>query len=267
MSKAVPVDGGRWRGRVRDRGADGLRGGGCPRPSPARRPVGRPGPRHPRGAGPHRRGRGDRDRRRARRPQEHRLPVGRHARGAPPRRADRGPGSLPPRGRHPAAGRRHHGPARPGAGGPSDLPPAGRGHRRDGQRRGPLGELGALPRPGRGLVGPPAPQLGRPAHPAARHEQRQGAAERPRRVVAGSGPRHPRDVHPPHDHPPTAAARRAGPRPRPGLRARGRRARGRPHRGGRTRPQRARRRGGLDERLRAVVPAAARAPRGGRARS
>ena len=42
-------------------------------------------------------------------------------------------------------------------------------------------QLGALPRPGRRLLGPAAPQLGRPAHPAARHQQRQGAAERARR--------------------------------------------------------------------------------------
>ena len=59
------------------------------------------------------------------------------------------------------------------------------------------------------------------------------------------------------------AARRARPGPRAGLRARRRRARGRPDRGGRPHPQRTRRRGGVDERLGAVLPAPARARRRG----
>ena len=48
----------------------------------------------------------------------------------------------------------------------------------------PLRDLRALPRPGRRLFCPAVAQLGRPAHPAPRNEQRQGAAQRAHRARA-----------------------------------------------------------------------------------
>ena len=78
----------------------------------------------------------------------------------------------------PAAGRRDDRPPRPGHRGAPGLPPARLRHRRDREHHGAVGDLGAVPRPGGGLLSAAAAQLGRPAHPAARDEQRQGAAER-----------------------------------------------------------------------------------------
>ena len=123
------------------------------------------------------------------RPQVHGVPAARHPGGAPAGRAGQRPRPLPARRRQPAAGRRHHRPPRPGHRGATGLPPARRGHRGDREHRRPVRDLGAVPRPGRRVLGPPAAQLGGPAHPAARDEQRQGAAQRDDGVRAqGRGP-------------------------------------------------------------------------------
>ncbi len=145
-------------------------------------PVRRPGPHHPGHPRPARRGRRHRDRRRARRAQEHRVPAGRDARVPRHGGAERGARQVPPRRRGAPAGRCDDRPPRRRAGGPADLPQARRGLGGDREHRGALGPVGALPRPGRRPVRAPVAQLGRPAHPAARHVQRQGAA------VAGCPP-------------------------------------------------------------------------------
>ena len=174
--------GGEQRGRCRDR------------------PVRRPGRVHPGDPGPQRRGRRDRHRPRARRPQVHGVPAGRRPRAARPGRAGRRPRQVPPRHRHPPPRRRHHLAPRPGAGEPRRRPPAGPAHRGDRQRRGPLRRRRPLHGPGRRLLRPPAAQLGRPAHPAARDLQRQGPAQR---AGAGRGtPPGPAPalLHRQHDH-------------------------------------------------------------------
>ena len=62
-----------------------------------------------------------------------------------------------------------------------------------------------------GLVRAAAAQLGRPAHPAARHQQRQGAAQRPGRPAGHRGARHPGPLHPDDDHQEGQAPRGARP--------------------------------------------------------
>ena len=84
--------------------------------------------------------------------------------------------------------------ARPGHRGAAGLPAARGRHRRDRQHHGPQRDQRPLPRPGRGQQRAAEPQLGRAAHPAARDQQRQGAAERavrgrPARRRSGSCPR------------------------------------------------------------------------------
>ena len=121
---------------------------------------------------------------------------------------------------------------------------------------------GALRRPGGRRVEPAVAQLGRPAHPAARHLQRQGAAQR-----AGDRPRSTGGVdrapglHRPHDHRPATLLARARPGPGAGLRRRRRRARGGADGARGAGAQRPRRRGRLGQRLRADLPAARRAGR------
>ena len=192
---------------------------------------------HPR---PARRGRGHRARRRAGRPQVHRVPAGGGAGGARAGRAERGPRQVPARHRRAAAGRRHDGPARPGAGGPAGLPQARGRHGRDGQHRGALGPLGALHGPGRRLVGAPAAQLGGAAHPAARHLNGKVLLSGLDATSSTAGCRGCR-VHRRHRSPARPAATRAGRGPRAGVRHGDRRARDRADRGRGADPQRARR--------------------------
>ena len=134
---------------------------------------------HPRAAGALRRGRRHRDRRRPRRPQVHGVPAA-----SPPwRRTGWSSRSTTAASTASASGILRLAGATTArldlvAGGATGLPPARRRHRRDRQHHGAVRHLGALPRPGRRLLGPAAAQLGRPAHPAARDQQRQGAAQR-----------------------------------------------------------------------------------------
>ena len=207
----------------------------------ARRPVGRPGADDPRGAGP-----------RSARPGSPRSPpswactrarrsgwwprLRRTASWSRPATAGKyrlGVGVLRLAGRH-------HGPARRRPGGAAGLPPARRRHRRDRQHRRALRELGALPRPGRRLVGAPAAQLGRASTsrctpPATARSCSAGstAADVWTRLLATLPSYTPRTI--------TRKAELrdgAGPGPRAGLRRGRRRARGRADRRGGPDPQR-----------------------------
>ena len=158
-----------YRRRMANEHRDGARHG----------PVRRPGADHPGDPGPTRRGRRHRDRRRARGAQEHRVPAGR----------DAGVATAWSSRTRTAASTAS---ASACCGWPAPRPRGSTWCRRprpicrklaarlggDRQHRGALRPLGALPRPGRRPVGAAVAQLGRPAHPAARHLQRQGAAER-----------------------------------------------------------------------------------------
>ena len=141
-------------------------------------PVRRPGADHPGDPGPLGRVRGHRDRRRrsaSTRARRSGWSPRSSSTGWSSRSSERG--QVPPRRRAAPPGRRDHRPARRRAGGAAALPAARRRHRRDGQHRRALERhQRALPRPGRRLLGAAVAQLGRPAHPAARHQQRQGAA-------------------------------------------------------------------------------------------
>ncbi len=167
---------------------------------------------------------------------------------------DRGP--LPARCRRPAPGRRHHRAPRPG----QEARPVCRQLAADTGETvniAVLSETSALYLDQvAGLLGPAAAQLGRPAHPAARHQQRQGAAQRARptaelKAAVRELPRF------------TAATITTRRRLREelavvreaGVRRRGRRARDRADRRRGADPQRARRRHRLDERLRPDLPA------------
>ena len=131
------------------------------------------------------------------------VPAAGHPRVAPPGRAGRRPRALPARRGQPPAGRRHDGPARPRHRGAAGLPAAGDRHRRDRQHHRPQRDQRPLPRPGRGQQRAADPQLGRAAHPAARDQQRQGAAQRaergrPQGGAAGAAAVHRRDRDEPH---------------------------------------------------------------------
>ena len=91
-------------------------------------------------------------------------------------------------------------------------PAAGGRHRRDRQHHRPLRELGPLPRPGRRVLGAAVAQLGRPAHPAARHQQRQGAAQRARRRGPRGGAAGPAAVTPTRRSPRGAGCATSSPR-------------------------------------------------------
>ena len=226
-----------------------------------RSPVRGPGAGHPRGARPHRRGRGHRDRRRARRPQEHGLPADGDARGAPPRRADDRARPLPPRvGILRLAGATT---AR------LDLVQEARPICR--QLASDTGEtvnIAVLSESSALYLDQVAGSSALQPHNWVGQHIPLHATSNGKVLLSGLDDARARcrarqagDVHTPDHHQARAKLREELDRVRDaGLRRRRRRARGRAHRRGGADPQRPRRRGRVDERLRAVVPA----PRGPR---
>ena len=212
---------------------------------------------HPRGAGPRRRGRGHRDRRRARRPQEHGVPAGQ------PRSRRTAWSSRPP-----SAGAT--GSASASCGWPARPPPGSTWSRRRGRSA-----ASSRPTPARPSTSPCSPR----ARALYLDQVAGSSALQPHNWVGQHIPLHATSngkvllsgldderghascSAPCRATPPTTitkkgqAPRGARPGPRAGVRRRGRRARGGADRRGRPDPQRARRRGRLDERLRADVPA------------
>ena len=224
-----------------------------------RRPVGRPRAHHPRGAGPRRRGRGHRDRRRARRPQEHGVPPG-HARwrrtassSRPPSAAATGSASAcsgwparPPRGS--TWSRRR------GRSAASSPPTPARPSTSRSSRRAPRSTSTRSPAPRRCSRTTGSASTSRCTPPAtARCCSAASTTTRVKDLLGTLSA-----LHRHHDHQEGQAPRGARPGPRAGVRRRGRRARGGADRRGRPDPQRARRRDRLDERLRTDVPAAPR---------
>ena len=134
------------------------------------------GPRHHRPGDPRPRGQCRRERggRGDRCAQVDRVPAARRAGGARPGRAEHRPREVPARIRHPAPGQLDPRAHRPGSPVPATARRPGRRPRRDDQHRRRSRALRRQRAAGDGHRRCRQSELGRPAHPAARHRQRQG---------------------------------------------------------------------------------------------
>ena len=225
----------------------GLRNGQHPsvgRRVGCRRAIRGPGRAHPGDPGPPRHRRGQRGRAGHRRAQVDRVPSAQRSGAAGVGRTDPGTWKVPAGAGHSPVGQHRAGPSRPGRPGPAGVRATGAGVRRDGEPgRVALASCGQR-RPVPRRRSHRRAQLGRPAHPVARHVQRQDPAGTPaeRDPKAATRRRRPGPLHGPDDHVPADADHPAHRRVGQRFRDHERGVRGRPQCGGRTgaRPHRQR---------------------------